>query len=125
MKTNYEMKYNYKNLFKDAHKLTRKVVLKFKNLNYKAQLIISIRFIIKEIKEAKAKIFSYNKPEMQRRRFMREINKLEYAGCTEATNPRLVHYKKKVEELRKLEKKEILKQNEEFNLFIYNLTLLK
>ena len=58
---------------------------------------------------------------MKRRQIMREINKLEYYGCTEATNNRLASYKKRVEELRKLEKKEDLKNIEEFNFFINNL----
>jgi hypothetical protein len=41
----------YKNLFKESHILTKKMVIEYKLKDYKAQFIICIKFIAKQIKE--------------------------------------------------------------------------
>ena len=41
----------YKNLFQESHNLTKRMVIEYKLKDYKAQFIICIKFIAKQIKE--------------------------------------------------------------------------
>jgi hypothetical protein len=129
MKTYYEMKYNYKNLFKDAHKLTRKVVLKFKNLNYKAQFIISIRFIASELSKFKNEVcyksssspispISHSRTDYLLRK---ELRRLENGRNSKNRAIKIMDIKEKQNALFELIKKDFAEKDKKYFKFIDDL----
>ena len=121
MKTYYEMKYNYKNLFKDAHEMTRKTVLKYKNISYKTQFVICIRFIANQLLELRNEICRQSQYVKEVNSLYRELRALEKGRNSKNKNAKILDTKNKQCAVFELVKEEHQEKDKRYLEFINNL----